>query len=92
MHKRHQRHIAHLMLYQRQIELMRLLALIGLDAEHIVGPSMLNNGQQRLKLCADIRAQCCGLFARLSTGVTLREKALHQRQFTLMKRCAYILW
>lgn len=56
MHKRHQRHIAHLMLYQRQIELMRLLALIGLDAEHIVGPSMLNNGQQRLKLCADIRA------------------------------------
>lgn len=92
MHKRHQRHIAHLMLYQRQIELMRLLALIGLDAEHIVGPSMLNNGQQRLQLCADIGAQCCGLFARLSTGITLREKALHQRQFTLMKRCAYILW
>lgn len=92
MYQRHQRHIAHLMLHQRHIELMRLLALVGLDAEHIVGPSMLHNGQQRLQLCADIGAECCGLFAGLSTGIALREEALHQRQFTLMKRCAYILW
>lgn len=91
MHQRHQRHIAHLMLHQSHIELMRLLALVGLDAEHIVGPSMLYNGQQRLQLCANIGAECCGLFAGLSTRIALREEALHQRQFTLMKRCAYIL-
>jgi len=54
--QRHQRHVAHLVLHQRHVELVRLLALVGLDAEHIVGAAMLNDGQQRLQLGADVRA------------------------------------
>lgn len=71
--QRHERHVAHLMLHQSHVELVRLLALVGLNTEHIVGAAMLNDGQQRLQLGADIRAQRAGLFGNLPTGIPLGE-------------------
>lgn len=73
MHQRHQRHVTHLMLHQGQIELMRLLAFVGLNAEHIMGATMLHNGQQSLELRAYIGAQSCWLFAGLPARISLRE-------------------